>query len=400
MKRIIGALALLSALGGCQSTEPGQYMGQPYGSYSGAMPPTGTPMARMPQGQPMLASTVPAPHRPETVPAWSQGSASSIKTYSSAGTCPHCAAQRPGGMVNSSTVATMAAAKPMKPQSTFSSGVVQASYVPSDRGSRVLVPSKVEVPVAPPLEDTDDDKEETTDPPELPVVKANAEVKEPQMTKLPHSIQEDAPKTLPISGIHMFNSKRISINYEVKGSMGAGVDLYVTRDGQKWQTLDLEGQDKSPLVVEVDAEGRYGFSMTPAGSKKSPKPGDPPQFWVEVDTTKPVVHLRKIEGGMEGSTQNLRIYWKVSDKNLDDKPITLSYAEKATGPWTKIATHIENTGSFSWKAPSSVPARFFVKVEAADVVGNLASDQTPKPIVVEMAEPTVSILSLEPAGKR
>ena len=79
--------------------------------------------------------------------------------------------------------------------------------------------------------------------------------------------------------------------------------------------------------------------------------------------------------------------------------MTLSYAEASTGPWTPLAANIENTGSYVWSMPPTAPTKFFVRVEAVDLVGNVGVAQTTTPTLIDMSQPSVSILGVEPSDK-
>ena len=205
--------------------------------------------------------------------------------------------------------------------------------------------------------------------------------------------------------VQMINSHNLVIDFEIKGLGTSGIgngELWYTRDGQSWQPVELKAQHRSPYVVEVSEEGLYGFTLVPhhpGRVKQGPQAGEQPQMWAEVDLTKPVVKLLKVEGGVGSESRNLTIRWKASDKNLGSKPITLAYAERATGPWWPIASHVENNGHYVWHLPAGAPAKFLVRVEATDVVGNVGMAQTPKPVLFDRSQPNVAILSVEPTGK-
>jgi hypothetical protein len=126
--------------------------------------------------------------------------------------------------------------------------------------------------------------------------------------------------------------------------------------------------------------------------------GDPPQVWVEVDLTKPVVRLASVDVGRGAEVGTLAINYSATDKNLALRPITLSYAEKPEGPWVEIAHGEENTGRFVWRMPESVPYQFYVRVEAADRAGNVGAAETPKPVIVDLSQPKVQVISIGAAG--
>ncbi len=206
--------------------------------------------------------------------------------------------------------------------------------------------------------------------------------------------------------VRMVNSKRILLNYELKdvGPSGvAGVDLYVTRDGKDWKKEEKSTRSGPPYVVEVDEEGTYGFTLVARSGlgrgRKPPRPGEQPQVWVEVDLTSPVVKITEVKQGMGNKVLEVTIHWTASDRNLSRRPVTLSYAEKPEGPWTPLAANIENTGSYVWQVPAKGPTQFHLKAEVIDLVGNVGSAQSSRPILIDMSEPRVSILAVEPAGK-
>src|SRR5262249_51683483 len=122
-----------------------------------------------------------------------------------------------------------------------------------------------------------------------------------------------------------------------------------------------------------------------------------PQVWVEVDLTKPVVRLTSVDVGRGADSGRLTLRWTASDKNLGPQPITLSYAEQASGPWKPIAPNVDNSGSFVWQMPKDVPYQFLVRVEATDRAGNIGFDETTKPVIVDLLQPKGIIINVEPA---
>jgi hypothetical protein len=204
--------------------------------------------------------------------------------------------------------------------------------------------------------------------------------------------------------VRMVNTKRITLNFEIKdvGPSGlSGVELWYTQDCKEWKKYDAPPQAHS-YVVEVDQEGMYGFTLRARSglglAKDPPAAGDQPQVWVVVDLTRPNVTLDDVSPSVAARTQTLAIHWKATDKNLGRHPINLYYAEKEEGPWKPIATSLENNGIYHWQMPSGAPARLLVRVEATDLAGNVGRAQSPKPVLLDMSRPTVSILGVEPNG--
>jgi hypothetical protein len=235
-----------------------------------------------------------------------------------------------------------------------------------------------------------------------PVVKTVSAPLNPPSRLPPDTL--DPPEIRPCNAsVRVVNSKRINLNFTVKdvGPSGvSGIDLWYTSDGRTWSKHESTEHHRSPYCIEVSDEGLYGFTLVAhngaGASKAPPKPGDPPQMWVEVDTTKPVVHLVSAETHFESKNHTLAVRWTASDKNLGPRPITLAYADQAKGPWTAAATHLENTGRFVWTMPAGMPHGFYVRVEATDLGGNVSRAQTPTPVVLDRSQPSVSLVGVEP----
>jgi hypothetical protein len=190
--------------------------------------------------------------------------------------------------------------------------------------------------------------------------------------------------------VRMVGDKRRKLGYQLKSASGTTVpvELWYTRDGRSWQRDDSPPQLHSPYILEVKEEGVYGLSLVPCnggGKAQAPRPGDLPQFWVAVDWTRPIVSLLGVEADPRKHTVSVR--WSANDEHLGPRPITLSYAEQAGGPWTPLAANLKNTGSFWGAAPPGVPARCFIRVEAADQGGNVGEAHTLAPVVLDVSAP-------------
>jgi len=208
---------------------------------------------------------------------------------------------------------------------------------------------------------------------------------------------EPAYPTTPVAPIfRIVNSKRITLNFEVKdiGSSGvAAVELWSTRDMRNWKKTEAARPAANTYVIDVKEEGLYGFTMVArngSGQGMPPHAGDVPQVWVTVDTTKPEVQLNGVELSLISKTPGLVIRWTAKDKSFNKRPITLSMAEHVDGPWTPLAAGIENTGRFEMPVNVNLPHCMYLRVEAADLAGNLGFAQTPNPIHLEMPWQTAS----------
>lgn len=203
------------------------------------------------------------------------------------------------------------------------------------------------------------------------------------------------------------NNRRIKLNYSVAdvGPSGvAAVELWATRDGRTWQRYSNEPPPAGPLVVHVAEEGRYGFNIVVRSGVglKSPPPqtGDAPQLWVDVDETMPVVRIKDVHTGTDRDAGTLYIQYTASDIHLTPRPVSISISPKKDGPWTTIASGLENTGVYGWEMPKDLPYQFYIRIEAEDRAGNVGACCTTEPIKVDLARPRGTILGVDAGGKK
>jgi hypothetical protein len=213
----------------------------------------------------------------------------------------------------------------------------------------------------------------------------------------------DAPKPLPAAlaprDARLVNSKHIRLNFEVKevGPSGVStVELWYTRDGKDWRKGSELSNPHSPITFRVQDEGLYGFTLVVHSgvglARPTPKTGDAPQVWIEVDQTPPVLTMYEPKIGKH---REITFTWEATDKNMDGRPISFFYAEKAEGPWKPIAEHLENNGKLVWPMPAGMPFRFFLRAQAIDRAGNLAVAQTETPVTIDPSEPEAVIKEVE-----
>jgi len=239
----------------------------------------------------------------------------------------------------------------------------------------------------------------------LPIATTEAEAT--GATMLPQasiSLHADSPAIEASNGIpsvRLANSRGLVLNFDVKGvgTSGVGnVELWYTRNGQVWQKYQAGAQTQSPFAIEVPEDGLYGFSAVAVSgvgiSKTRPQPGDVPQVWIEVDTTKPDVRILGTQAGVDEEGRTLVVRWSATDKNLGARPITLYYAGQGQSTWTPFATNLPNTGHFTWRLSPGLPPQVLVRVEATDRVGNCGADQTNMPSPIDLARPAAVITGI------
>ena len=203
----------------------------------------------------------------------------------------------------------------------------------------------------------------------------------------------------------MTNSKRFNLDYSIDAVGPQGVEkveLWVTRNsGQDWEFWSADEDRESPMLVEVPEEGIYGFRIVIVGknglTSQAPRPGDPADLWVGVDTTRPNAEITSAAYGKADYAGHLDIRWTATDSSFGARPITLLFSDQPEGPWTTIASGLPNTGQYYWRVDSRVPDQFYLKVEARDEAGNLCEFQLDQPIRSAGLTPRGRIRSLEAA---
>ncbi len=392
MKRIAGTFVLLAGLSGCVTftspTAQGDKKLPGAGAVAGAttLPPlpgetppapgyntwepgAGHLVARntLPPGAPTPpAPIMPPPAPPAALPATAVAKATELPGL-------------PPGM-------PMVKTPPKEKDATADAGTRPVAFTGSDKMPEIITPGAkaVAMPPAPSMKE--------------PPAPASVEAPAPAGT---------TARTAPGGPLfRLVNTKRITLNFEVKdvGSSGlAAVDLWYTPDGKDWKKHEAPTNAQA-YVVEVDEEGMYGFTLVARSGiglgKEPPAAGDQPQVWVIVDLSAPEVVLSEVVPVFSGKSQHVTIKWQASDKNLGRQPVTLSYAEKAEGPWKVIAANLDAMGSYKWQVPDGMPPRVLLRVEAADMAGNVGQVQSSKAIVLDSARPVVKIVNVEPNAGR
>jgi hypothetical protein len=203
----------------------------------------------------------------------------------------------------------------------------------------------------------------------------------------------------------MTNLSHFHLDYDVDliGPEGVSdVELWATTDGGKnWVRWGKDEDRTSPLDVEVDREGVYGFRIVIFGknglASQPPHPGDMADIWVGVDTTKPIARLTSARYGENDQIGKLVIQWQADDANLAELPVKLSFSDNPSGRWTTIAAGLPNSGEYLWPADPRLPPKIYLRLEARDEAGNIAVDQLTEPINVAGLVPRGRIRSLRPA---
>ena len=204
-------------------------------------------------------------------------------------------------------------------------------------------------------------------------------------------------------GARLVNSKTFNIGYQIEdeGPSGIGdIELFITEDGgRKWFNYGTDPDRRSPFTVNVPREGVYGFAMRARSgvglTSDPPQPGENPSIIVAVDMAPPVVRLLPLRQGQGGRFDQVTIQWQATDQALADKPLALYYATQPNGPWEPISGWIDNAGSYDWTLAADQQRRLYIRVEARDMAGNIATATSPQPLFFDLAKPTAKIVDVE-----
>ncbi len=219
-------------------------------------------------------------------------------------------------------------------------------------------------------------------------------------------IDSPPPTHRPATQPKLVGSRTFALEYDLDGAGSAGVskvELWGTRDGgQSWSRFAQDDDNRSPLIVTVDNEGTYGFKILVQNAGGAaidpPRVGEEPELWVSVDLKRPIVELTAIERGEGNLADHLILRWRAQDNNLEQRPISLYFSSRPGGPWSAIATNLEDTGQYAWRVERYVPTRIYLRIEARDTAGNLAAFQTREPVEFSSPQLTGRLRSAAPAG--
>ncbi len=194
-------------------------------------------------------------------------------------------------------------------------------------------------------------------------------------------------------------SHQFSLDYEIEAIGGRGVEaieLYGTTDGgQAWKKWGDDPDNLSPFDIETNGEGIFGFQIvvvaTNGLSSPRPLPGDAPDIVVVVDETLPEVGISGAKYGTGDRAGSLVIAYHCEDQYLVSRPITLSFSDSVSGPWTTIAAGLRNTGDYVWPADPQLPRQIYLRIDALDQASNVGGYVLDEPIDTQGLAPRARI---------
>jgi hypothetical protein len=204
------------------------------------------------------------------------------------------------------------------------------------------------------------------------------------------------------------NTKTFSLDYRVDNEPGApirDVELWGTTDqGQTWSVWGSDPDRRTPFDIEVETDGLFGFRMVIIGSNglasNRPRNGDNADAWIHVDTDTPYAELTSALYGTGSEVGSLIIAYHAKDEYFGDRPISLFFGETPEGPWQVISRSIRNQGRFAWPADPNLPPTIYLKMEAIDAAGNIATSILDLPVNVEGIAPRGRIQGFRPIQRQ
>jgi hypothetical protein len=195
-----------------------------------------------------------------------------------------------------------------------------------------------------------------------------------------------APKPVPHrpAGVRAYTNQRdIRLNFEVARQCVAGinaVELWCRRSpNASYECVDRMDGCKPPFVTRLWSEGDYEFRLVLVdgqGAKTSLTHDDIPDICVCFDTTPPIIEMQRPVVDGAGF---VKLSWLAGDRNLDDNPIRLEYAEDGEN-WVSLAPDgvwLPNTGEYLWNAPIGLSDKVRFRILARDKAGNIAIAPVP-----------------------
>ncbi len=205
--------------------------------------------------------------------------------------------------------------------------------------------------------------------------------------------------------LRWINKRVFTLDYDTRvmgGRTNVPVELWGTRDGgRSWQSFGRDPKGRSPMLVTVPDDGIYGLRMViqndPGMVGRPPLSGEVPGIWIGIDLTRPVGRITAAQQGAGRDGNKLFIAWEASDnRELAARPISLSYSEQLGGPWTPIASDLENSGRYAWQLTGGLPQRIYLRLEVHDAAGNMGVYETPEPVPLNLSSPAAPLRDLRP----
>lgn len=173
-------------------------------------------------------------------------------------------------------------------------------------------------------------------------------------------------------------SRQVELHYRLNGaSPDAVIELWYTHDrGATWRKWGVDEDRTSPVVFSATSEGLYGFTMIVREGDRTSRPEpiahEPPQCWVFIDATPPLVQWDRVEPAEDFAHRRvLQLRWTAHDDNLASRPVCLSFQSSIDQTWQVIDNAVANIGRYDWAVPADVNGRITLKISVRDEGGHV-----------------------------
>ncbi len=221
----------------------------------------------------------------------------------------------------------------------------------------------------------------------------------PEGAKAPPEAKPPQAEAKPETGALEICSPRRTVEIPVdprKTARNRSVELWTTSDGgQNWTNQGASDASRGSVAFLAPRDGRCGFILVPLaqdGTREStPKPGDAPERGIVVDTVPPVAELLSPNGGeIFGAHKTTVVRWAARDAHMAPAGITIEASTDGEA-WVAVARDLPNTGTYHWDIGPLSGAQFRLRVSARDLAGNVGTDASDSPFVVDGLAPDLRI---------
>ena len=183
----------------------------------------------------------------------------------------------------------------------------------------------------------------------------------------------------------------------------SAVEFFLTPDnGQQWFRYENDTDLQSPMQVDVQGEGTFGFAIRVRNGvgfiDPPPQPGERPEIIVTVDRRAPTVDLAIPQVRVSGSASVI-LGWKVEDSQ-SSTTVRLEWATSAKGPWVPVFDWQADRGGYSLPVSPEMPHSLYFRLLARDAAGNIGSGQTSQPALIDLKRPKARMIGVHSASQR
>ena len=207
-----------------------------------------------------------------------------------------------------------------------------------------------------------------------------------------------------------YPAPRFKLQYAIEDAGPDGpavVELWMTQDGgRNWIRRGEDPDRISPLEVDLGGEGTFGLSLVARSASglgdQPPAPGDPPQTWVEVDTTPPSVQLYPPQIGTGPHAGKVAITWRASDLHLAPRRfrcsgVPTSRARPGSPSSMARRTWASSSGRYLPASPPSSTSASRPSTALGHRGGAETTDSAP--VIVDRSRPRSRIIGLDPNAR-